>query len=31
MVEEELIRQEAAKRGITVPPEEVQTALEHKL
>jgi hypothetical protein len=29
MVGEELIRQEAAKRGITVPPEEVQTSLEH--
>jgi hypothetical protein len=29
MVDEELIRQEAAKRGITVPPEEVQTSLEH--
>jgi len=29
MVDEELIRQEAAKRGITVSPEEVQTSLEH--
>ncbi len=29
MVGEELIRQEAAKRGIIVPPEEVKTALEH--
>jgi peptidyl-prolyl cis-trans isomerase D len=29
MVGDELIRQEAAKRGITVPPEEVQTSLEH--
>ena len=29
MVGDELIRQEAAKRGITVPPEEVKTALEH--
>jgi len=31
MVEEELIRQEAAKRGISVPPAEVQTAIEHNL
>jgi hypothetical protein len=29
MVEEELVRQEAAKRNITVAPDEVQTALEH--
>ncbi len=29
MVEAELIRQEAAKRGIIVPPEQVQTSLEH--
>lgn len=28
MVEEELIRQEAAKRGITASPEEVQTTIE---
>ena len=29
MVEEELVRQEAAKRGITVAPDEVQTSIEH--
>jgi parvulin-like peptidyl-prolyl isomerase len=29
MIEEELVRQEAARRNITVTPDEVQTAIEH--
>jgi parvulin-like peptidyl-prolyl isomerase len=28
LIEEELVRQEAARRGITIPPEEVQQTLE---
>jgi hypothetical protein len=29
LIEEELVRQEAAKRSLTVAPDEVQTAIEH--